>query len=739
MSANPTDTPSSDLFGPPPERVRVLLPLPLAEPYDYAVPPETALEPGAIVEVPLGRRRLHGVVLGPADDSVPSDKLKAVIRRFPVDPLPGSVLELVAWTASWTLSPAGSVARLAMSVPAAFEPPKPIRAFARNPVPPDASIRLTPARRRVLDLLEDGPPRTTTEIAVEAAVGAGVVKGMVEAGLLITVDLPAEPRVPRPDPEHPGPALTPDQSAAASVLRDAVAEAGFGVTLLDGVTGSGKTEVYFEAVAEALRRGRQALVLVPEIALSTPWLARFEARFGTTPAVWHSEIGLPRRRAVWRAVSEGRARVVVGARSALFLPFRELGAIVVDEEHDAAYKQDDGVSYHGRDMAVVRARLEDIPIVLASATPSLETWTNVNQGRYRRLALPSRFGAARMPDIELVDLRRDRPDRGRWLSEPLARAVHATVERGEQALLFLNRRGYAPLTLCRACGHRIECPSCSAWLVEHRLAGRLQCHHCGFSTRPPKGCPSCGAEDSLVPSGPGIERVAEEVYERFPDARVQTVSSDTLTGPAAAAEFVRAMAEGEIDILVGTQIVAKGHHFPGLTTVGVVDADLGLAGGDLRAGERTFQLLQQVAGRAGRSEKPGRVLLQTHQPDDPLMRAIASGDRDGFLEREAEGRRASGMPPFGRLAALVISAKDMGQADGVARALARSAPRLEGVDILGPAPAPLALLRGRHRRRLLLKAERRVNVQAILRDWLGRVSIPGTVRLGVDIDPYNFM
>ncbi len=739
MTDEPSSAPGTDLFEQAPERVRVLLPLPLAEPYDYAVPPETHLEPGAIVEVPLGRRRLHGVVLGPADDTVPADKLKAVIRRFPIDPLPNAVVELVKWTASWTLAPMGSVVRLAMSVPAAFEPPKPIRAFVRNPAAPDKEPRLTPARRRVLDLLEDGPPRTTTDIAVEAAVGAGVVKGMLEAGLLVTVDLPSEPAIPKPDPDYEAPELTSDQEAAAASLRGAVSEPGFGVTLLDGVTGSGKTEVYLEAVAEALKQGRQALVLVPEIALSTPWLERFEARFGVTPAVWHSEIGPPRRRAVWRAVSEGRARVVVGARSALFLPFRELGVIVVDEEHDAAYKQDDGVSYHGRDMAIVRARIEDIPIVLATATPSLETWTNVETGRFRRLELPARYGPARLPDIDLVDLRRDRPERGRWLSNTLSRAVHATVERGEQALLFLNRRGYAPLTLCRACGHRIECPSCSAWLVEHRLSGRLQCHHCGFSSRLPEKCPSCGAEDSLVASGPGIERVAEEVYERFPDARVQTVSSDTLTGPAAAAEFVRAMTAGEIDILVGTQIVAKGYHFPGLTLVGVVDADLGLSGGDLRAGERTFQLLQQVAGRAGRSRKPGRVLLQTHQPDDPLMQAIAASDRDGFLNREADGRRLQGMPPFGRLAALIVSAKDADQADAVARALARSAPRLEGVDILGPAPAPLSLLRGRHRRRLLLKADRRANVQAILREWLSRVPIPGTVRLGIDVDPYSFM
>tara|TARA_E500000305_G_scaffold76241_1_gene61980 strand:- start:102 stop:1274 length:1173 start_codon:yes stop_codon:yes gene_type:complete len=390
-------------------------------------------------------------------------------------------------------------------------------------------------------------------------------------------------------------------------------------------------------------------------------------------------------------------------------------------------------------MAVVRASLTPCPVVLVSATPALETMRNVENGRYSQLRLTARHGVATLPSVELVDLRRHQPVRGRWLSQPLIDAMTGALAAGEQSLVFLNRRGYAPLTLCRACGHRLECPSCSAWLVEHRLLGRLQCHHCGHSERLPKTCPECAAEDSFVASGPGVERMAEEVAAIFPDARFQIVSSDTLQGPTAAAEFVRSVRAGEVDILLGTQIVAKGYHFPKLTVVGVVDADLGLAGGDLRASERTYQLLHQVAGRAGRAEHSGRVLLQTHQPENPVLKAIAAWDRDGFLAEEATAREQQGMPPFGRLAAIIVSAADANQADMVASRIGRAAPDFDGVSVLGPAPAPLALLRGRHRRRLLIKARRDVNIQAVLRGWLGRVEVPSTVRVAVDIDPYSFL
>jgi primosomal protein N' (replication factor Y) len=571
-------------------------------------------------------------------------------------------------------------------------------------------------------------------------VSPGVLRGMADNGLLRPAALPrAAPRFARPDPEHPGPALSGGQAEAAAALRDKVAARAFGVTLLAGVTGSGKTEVYLDAVAECLRQGRQALVMLPEIALSAQWLDRFRKRFGVEPALWHSEVGSRTRRDTWRAVAEGEAPVVIGARSALFLPFPDLGLVIVDEEHETAFKQEDGVVYHARDMAVVRARLAGAACVLVSATPSLETLNNAESGRYAVLRLPRRHGGAGLPTVETIDLRAKPPERGRFISPVLIEAVEQTLGRGEQAMLFLNRRGYAPLTLCRHCGHRMRCPNCTAWLVEHRAQRRLQCHHCGHAEAPPAECPECGTPNCLTPVGPGVERIQEEAALLWPGARRLVMASDTMPGPAAAAEAARAIQEREVDLIVGTQIVAKGWHFPHLTLVGVVDADLGLAGGDLRAAERTVQLLHQVAGRAGRAEAPGRVLLQSFSPDHPVMQALVSGDLDAFMEEEASTRRPGGWPPFGRLAALIVSAEEEREADRTARDLGQAAPRFDGVEVLGPAPAPLALLRGRFRRRLLLKARRDVAVQPVLREWLSRVAVPAHVRVQVDVDPVGFL
>ena len=729
-------------------RVAVLLPLPLAGAYDYRVPADLALAAGDFVLVPLGRRQAIGVVWGEAGPGgVAEAKLRDVAARLEVPPLPEATRRLVDWVSRYTLTPPGAVLRMAMSVPEALQPATPRVGYAVAGAPPD-SLRMTAARARVLAAAADGPPRGATELAREAGVSPGVIGALADAGALVRVALPEDgASFPEPDPATPGPILSEDQRAAAETLAAKVG-AGFSVTLLDGVTGSGKTEVYFEAVAAALHAGRQVLVLVPEIALTGQWLARFARRFGAEPELWHSEIGQARRRRAWRRIAEGRARVVIGARSALFLPFADLGLVVVDEEHEASYKQEEGVIYHARDMAVVRASVGGIPAVLVSATPSLETVTNAESGRYDRVHLPARHGGAELPAIETVDMRRDPPPRRRWLSPPLVLALKQTLEAGEQALLFLNRRGYAPLTLCRSCGHRLQCPNCTAWLVEHRLTGRLQCHHCGHAAPLPKTCPECGAEDRMAACGPGIERLAEEVAALFPEARVAQMTSDTVRGPEAAAAFVAAIAGHDIDIVLGTQIVAKGHHFPMLTLVGVVDADLGLLGGDLRAAERTYQLLHQVAGRAGREDRPGRVLLQTYNPDHAVMRALAEGERDRFLEAEAAMRRQGNWPPFGRLAALIVSGPVEADVDKAAAMLARAAPHGgqagggQGggeVRVLGPAPAPLALLRGRHRRRLLLKAGRETDTQAVLRAWLARVRWPNGVRVQVDVDPYSFL
>ena len=733
--------------GDAPDRVRVLLPLPLPAALDYRVATGEALPgQGSFVRVSLGSRRMIGVVWDGEADDVPPERLKPVDEVLAVPPLPAELRHFIDRVASYTLAPPGMVLGMAMRSEAALLPPAPRRvciiteaglaALAETPPPK----RLTPGRRRALEILRDGLGESVAATAREAGVGTAVVRGLIGAGLAVERRAPAIPRrIDEPDWRAPGPALSPAQAKAARRLVERVAGGGFHVTVLDGVTGSGKTETYFAAIAEALARGRQVLVLLPEIALSAQWLERFRRRFGAPPVEWHSDVGQTQRRDAWRAVADGRARVVVGARSALFLPFRDLGLIVVDEEHDLSYKQEDGVCYQARDMAVLRASLAKIPIVLVSATPSLETVVNEARGRYERVRLPERHGAASLPQIALVDMRKERLPAGRFLSAPLVAALGETLDAGEQALLFLNRRGYAPLTLCRACGHRFQCPSCTAWLVEHRFTGRLICHHCGYSLPVPPFCPECLAAGTLVPCGPGVERLSEEVAERFPGARTALMVSDALSGPRAAAALADAMTQHRYDVLIGTQIVAKGHHFPMLTLVGVVDADLGLGGGDLRAGERTFQLLQQVAGRAGRAERPGLVLIQTYMPEQPVMQALAAGDRDRFLAAEAAGRRAAHLPPFGRMAALVISASDAESADVAARALARAAPHLPGVTILGPAPAPLAVLRGRHRRRLLLQAERGVNVQAVLREWLAKVRMAGSVRLQVDVDPYSFL
>ena len=719
------------------KRVPVLLPYPFAGPFDYAVPEGMDLRPGDLVLVPLNRRAEVGVVWdAPAGDAVPAAKLKPVDAVLDAPAMVPALRRFIDWVAGYTLAPPGDVLAMALRVNA-LAPPVAQPGWSLGAVPPGA--RLTEARARVVALLGDGVARTGAGLARAAGVSPGVIRGMADAGLLLATLLPAAAPFERPDPAHPGPALSAEQDAAAAGLCEAVAAAAFSVTLLDGVTGSGKTEVYFEAVAECLRAGRQALVLLPEIALSSQWLERFTARFGTAPAVWHSELPSRVRRVTWRAVAEGGAAVVVGARSALFLPFPDLGLIVIDEEHETAFKQEDGVVYHARDMAVVRARLCSAPAVLVSATPSLESLANVEAGRYRQVSLAARHGGASLPQVSTLDLRQDPPPRGRFLAETMVAAVRETMARGEQAMLFLNRRGYAPLTLCRACGHRMQCPNCTAWLVEHRARRQLTCHHCGHHEPIPPACPVCTAEDSLVPIGPGVERITEEAAALFPAARLLVMASDTMPGPAAAAAAAGAIAARQVDLVIGTQIVAKGWHFPHLTLVGVVDADLGLGGGDLRAAERTVQLLHQVAGRAGRAEAPGRVLLQTFSPEHPVMQALVGGDLRAFMAQESALRRPGFWPPHGRLAALIVSGDDAQSADEAARDLGRAAPRADGVVVLGPAPAPLAILRGRHRRRLLLKARRDVAVQPLLREWLSRVKLGRGVRVDVDVDPVSFL
>ena len=694
-----------------------------------------SLEVGDQVAAPLGPRLLRGVVVGRREAAGGNRPLKPVESRLDEPGLPPGTIEFVQWAARYSVDWPGQA--LAIALRGARAPKaKPIRVLEPTGAQP---ARSTPARARVMAIAPQGMP--PADLARAAGVSSGVVKALVDEGVLAVRLIEAEASFPDPDPGRPGALLNASQSAAAGALKTALDDSGFSVSLLDGVTGSGKTEVYLEAVAAVLARdpAAQVLILLPEIALTQAVIARVAERFGAEPGEWHSDVAPPMRRRVWEAAASGRCRIVVGARSALFLPFTRLRLIVVDEEHDASFKQEEGFIYHARDLAVARGKIEDAAVVLASATPSLETLRNAEQGRYGWLRLADRHGAARLPDIDLIDLRETPPESGRWLSPPLIAAMADTFARGEQTLLFLNRRGYAPLVLCKACGERMTAPDTDSWLVEHRYSGRLVCHLTGFSMPKPKACPHCGAVDALVSIGPGVERVEEEAKSLFPQARVAVFSSDTAFDAREGRRLIEAMADGQIDILVATQAAAKGHNFPDLTLVGVVDADLGLRGGDLRAAERTYQLLAQASGRAGRRDKPGRALLQTWAPEHAVMQALRAQDRDAFVAAEMAEREAAGLPPFGRLAAVVVSSHDPEVLEGFVQTMAQAAPNTSGVEVYGPADAPLSLVRGRRRKRFLVRADRAIDLSAYMATWRARVKPPGSVRVAIDIDPYSFL
>ena len=705
---------------------------------DYRVPDGMAIESGCVVIAPLGPRQVLGIVWEPErlpGNEVPDSKLRPLLEVLPVPPLSAPLRRLIEWTADYYCAPLSSVARMALGSTAALRGGGTTTEYRLSGREPE---RLTPQRAVAMDALQ-GEQATIRELAELASVSDGVLRGMVNAGLLEPVTVDLDRPYPRARADFALPTLNSDQQAAADAFVEAVEAHKFAPFLLDGVTGSGKTECYFEAIATAIASGQQVLVMLPEIALTENFLRRFEARFGVPPVLWHSSVKQTERRRAWRAIVSGEAQVVVGARSALFMPYKRLGLIVVDEAHEVSFKQDDGVRYNGRDVAVIRARFEGVPVILSSATPALESMQLAEAGVYRKIELPGRFGGASLPEIEIIDLRAEQPERGRWLAPRLIREMKLRLERGEQSLLFLNRRGYAPLTLCRNCGYRFQCPNCSAWLVEHRLSRRLACHHCGHQVPVPEACPECATPDCMVACGPGVERIADEVAELLPAARLALVTSDTLNSPGKIAEFVAAAEGGLIDVIIGTQLVTKGYHFPELTLVGVVDADLGLEGGDLRAAERTYQQIAQVAGRAGRASKPGEVLIQTRHPSAAVITALASGDRDAFYAAETEARRDAGAPPFGRWAAIIVSSEDEAEARDAARAIGGSRPDVPDIAIYGPAPAPMALLRGRYRYRLLLNARRSAELQTIIREWLGNLRFPPGVRVGVDIDPYSFV
>ena len=717
----------------PAQIAHILFPVNVPEAFDYAIPQGMAVSPGQFVYAPIGKQMKLGVVMGLGEASG-ERTLKDIAQVKAALPLPPAMLTFITWTARYNCVSPGLVLRMVVRSYKALEPSEVVSQF----MPSEKPFKLTPARQAILD--KGGPfPARASEIAQRAGISAGVVRGMANAGGLNVMQLPVDAPFGQPVPDFGGIPLSQAQIAAGQEIAAQVAKRDFSVSLLDGVTGSGKTEVYFEGVAEALRTGGQCLILVPEIALTQAGMSRFEARFGAAPAPWHSALGDAARRRTWREVAQGRAKLVVGARSALYLPFPDLRLIVVDEEHDTSYKQEEGVIYNARDMSIVRGKIANHAVVLASATPSLESLVNARSGRFAHIVLPERPGAITLPDIDLVDLKESPPAKGDFLSEPLIEAARTVLAAGDQAMLYLNRRGYAPLIICSACGEKLKSPDTDSWLVAHRRTGRAMCHMTGFSMPMPKACPQCKTDDSLTNVGPGVERVAEEAARHFPDAKIEIFSSDTAGNPAEIAARMHRMESGEIDILIGTQMVVKGHNFPHLTFVGVVDGDLGLSGGDPRAGERTYQTLVQVAGRAGRAQKSGHALIQTHQPEHEALIALAAGDRERFISAELANREMLGLPPYGKLAAVIVSGLGEKETDALAKKFVSLAPRAEGIEILGPSEPPVGRLRGLFRRRILVQAEESVNLSKYMAVWRKKIRVPSRYKLHIDIDPQSFM
>ena len=721
------------------ELVCVLTTQPIDRALDYKAP-EGGCFRGAFVEVPLGPRKVLGVVWGAGRGDFDISKIRSVVRVLDVAPMRDELRLFLEKSGEYTLTSMASMLRLATRAPGLMDPPAMRKIYVRGTL--HEGVKLTEARKRVLDILDEygGAPFTLGELSELAGVTSSVVKGLVKLGVVLEQNTPRDAAFPTLDASASGKNLTDAQSQAAQALREIVAQDHYATALLRGVTGSGKTEVYLEAVAQALGQGQQVLVLLPEIALTAEFLTRVQARFGALPAEWHSGVTMTDRRRIWKMVGQGGAQLVIGARSALFLPFQNLGLIVVDEEHDKSYKQTDGVMYNARDMAVLRASLSGGKVILASATPSLESWVNAQTGKYSLVELDDRFGAAVMPDMHAIDMRAETLPSTRWVSDQLVSLINTRLQRGEQSMLFINRRGYAPVTLCRACGQQIGCDACDARMVEHRFLNRLMCHQCGETKPVPTQCPHCAAEDRLAPVGPGVERLAEEAKVLFPDARISVLSSDMFGTARALKDEIKSIANGGADIIIGTQLVAKGHNFPLLTLVGVIDADLGLQGSDLRAAEHTFQLMRQVAGRAGRAAKAGAAYLQTYQPEHPVIRAILAGDEDGFWQAEASARQAAGVPPFGRLAGIIISASNVEQAFDLGNHLARNDGPLRQINaqVFGPAPAPIARVRGRYRVRMLIKADKTAPLQRAISQWVSNVTLKGDLRLVIDIDPQSF-
>lgn len=724
--------------------VKVLIPNVINTGYDYRLTAKA--EVGDFVRVTVMNRQYVGVIIGNGDSNLDVSKIKPIIEVCNFGHLSHSDIDWIYKMSNWTLMAPGAVLRLILNVPDAFLPPKTEQLYRVNF---DSKVKMTDARQSVFDAFQsnDNDAMSVNDIINIAHVGNAVIKGMIKSGALVEsmVREKTNNDFVYEYFDTKNVVLNKEQQSAANILKTAINKNEFSVHLLDGITGSGKTQVYFDAVLNAYNNGKSVLLMMPEIALTAQFMDRFKQRFGNPPVVWHSNLTSARRRNIWQGVARGDIRIVVGTRSALFLPWQNLGLIVVDEEHDPSYKQEDMGNYHARDMAVLRAKIANFPVVLASATPSVETLHNVALGKYNRIRLMSRFGGATLPKIETIDMRTARPDvykindeeKSGNLSPKLCDEIRNTLDEHKQVMLFINRRGFAPIVQCKKCGWVCECPDCSMSMNYHKHLNKMVCHMCGKMASVPRTCPKCGADVSM--RGAGLEKIEEEISVKFPNAKTALVSSDTIMSREALERLVHKMENGEIDIVIGTQILAKGHHFPNLTLVGVVDADMGLFGTDFRSGEHTFQQLFQVAGRAGRGEFPGRVLLQTYNPEHPVIRAICSGDRDEFMGNDMKSRRAAKMPPFGQLIAVIVEANKETTLKKYCDDLARVAPQLNGGKIMGPIAAQIYQIRNWYRMRFLVSGTANANLQPIVRDWLNKIKTPTNVRVKIDVNPMNFM
>ena len=711
--------------------------------YDYRLTEPADI--GTFVRVHVMNRPCIGVIWGIGDSNLPAAKIKNISSVFS-HKLNVSDLQWIGRMSEWTLIPMGMVLRLIVNIPDAFCPPRMEPLYAYNS---DASCRMTQNRQAVADAYSsnDNDAMTISDIQNIARVSNAVVRSMIKNETLIPVgEQPKQKNATLTTYNDCGNIkLNNQQQAAADTIGQSVQAGGFSVHLLDGITGSGKTQVYFDSAWRAYSMGRSVLLMMPEIALTAQFMSRFKNRFGENPVVWHSNLTAARRREIWHGVLDGTIKMVVGTRSALFLPWQDLGLIVIDEEHDTSYKQEDMGNYHARDMAILRAKISGIPVVLASATPSAETLENVNLGKYQQLKLTSRFGGAQLPDISTIDLRENRPEsytvdeteQTGFLSQPLCNALAETLSAGHQAMLFINRRGFAPITQCKKCGWTSVCPECSVGMTYHKRIGKLLCHMCGRTMPMPKTCPDCGGDVSM--RGVGLEKIEQEVNVRFPNARTALVSSDIITSRQSLERLVNKIEQGEIDIIIGTQILAKGHHFPNLTLVGVIDADMGLFGTDFRAAEHTFQQLFQVAGRAGRGEYAGRVLLQTYQPEHPVLTAICASDRDSFMQTDMMGRKMANMPPYGQLIAVIVEGQRESALQSYCNALRDAIPNLKGAKIMGPITAQIYQIRNWYRMRFLVAGSRNANLQPVVLHWLESVKQPVNIRVKIDVNPMNFM